>query len=101
MDQVGDVCRCDCHITYLDNTVKKDCYCSCNGLKIIRYKRMSKMEIKVKLEQYNENKPAPLYLSIDENTPENYIDIILNDNNTTIRIEDIKLALKKITAKLG
>ena len=30
MDQNGDICRCDCHITYLDNTKPDKCYCRCN-----------------------------------------------------------------------
>lgn len=38
MDQNGDICRCDCHITWLGIHKESKCYCSCNSGKKIDQK---------------------------------------------------------------
>ena len=59
------------------------------------------MEINIKLKPYDDNRQVYVYLNVDETTPENHIDIIMDDHKSSISIEEIKLAIKKITAKLG
>ena len=29
MDQIGDICRCHCHSTFLSPEPEWDCYCNC------------------------------------------------------------------------